>query len=57
MEWWKFNGYGFYVWGSYLCALAVVVIEIAEMQPRHGQRRPVMHAQHRLRGGRPRARP
>jgi heme exporter protein CcmD len=29
MEWWKFNGYGFYVWGSYLVTLAVVAIEIA----------------------------
>ena len=28
MEWWKFNGYGFYVWGSYLAAFAVVAIEI-----------------------------
>ena len=27
MEWWKFNGYGFFVWGSYLVAAAVVVIE------------------------------
>ena len=27
MEWWKFNGYAFYVWGSYLVAFAVVLIE------------------------------
>ena len=29
MEWWKFNGYGFFVWGSYLVAFAVVAIESA----------------------------
>ena len=29
MEWWQFNGYGFYVWGSYLVALAVVALESA----------------------------
>ena len=27
-EWWRFNGYGFYVWGSYLTAMGVVVIEL-----------------------------
>ena len=27
MDWWQFNGYGFYVWGSYLVAFAVVVLE------------------------------
>ena len=27
MEWWQFNGYGFYVWGSYLVTVAVVVVE------------------------------
>jgi heme exporter protein CcmD len=35
MEWWKFNGYGFFVWGSYLTALAVVVIENALLAVRH----------------------
>ena len=40
MEWWKFNGYGFFVWGSYLAALAVVVIENAMLSRRHaGARR------------------
>ena len=34
MEWWKFNGYGFYVWGSYLTALAVVVIELGMLRRR-----------------------
>ena len=34
MEWWKFNGYGFYVWGSYLAALAVVVIEMTLLRAR-----------------------
>ena len=34
MEWWKFNGYGFYVWGSYLVTLAVVAIEIALLAAR-----------------------
>jgi heme exporter protein CcmD len=34
MEWWKFNGYGFYVWGSYLTALAVVVIEMTLLRAR-----------------------
>ena len=34
MEWWKFNGYGFYVWGSYLTALAVVVIELGMLRIR-----------------------
>jgi heme exporter protein CcmD len=35
MEWWKFNGYGFFVWGSYLTALAVVIIENAMLAARH----------------------
>ena len=35
MDWWKFNGYGFYVWGSYLTALAVVIIENALLAARH----------------------
>jgi len=34
MEWWKFNGYGFYVWGSYLSAAAVVVIEMTLLRIR-----------------------
>ena len=34
MEWWKFNGYGFYVWGSYLSALAAVVIELTLLRAR-----------------------
>jgi len=34
MEWWQFNGYGFYVWGSYLVALAVVAIESALLAAR-----------------------
>ena len=34
MEWWKFNGYAFYVWGSYLAALAVVVIESSLLRAR-----------------------
>jgi heme exporter protein CcmD len=34
MEWWQFNGYGFYVWGSYLAALAVVAIETALLAAR-----------------------
>ena len=37
MEWWKFNGYGFYVWGSYLVALAVVVIESLLLRVRSAQ--------------------
>ena len=35
MEWWKFNGYGFFVWGSYLTALAVVIVENAMLAARH----------------------
>ena len=31
MEWWKFNGYGFYVWGSYLVAFVVIAIESAAL--------------------------
>ena len=34
MEWWKFNGYAFYVWGSYLAALAVVLIETWSLHAR-----------------------
>jgi heme exporter protein CcmD len=34
MEWWQFNGYGFYVWGSYLVAMAVVAIESALLAAR-----------------------
>jgi heme exporter protein CcmD len=34
MEWWKFNGYGFYVWGSYLAAFGVVVIEMTLLRVR-----------------------
>ena len=34
MEWWKFNGYGFYVWGSYLVAFAVVALEAALLAAR-----------------------
>jgi heme exporter protein CcmD len=34
MEWWKFNGYGFYVWGSYLVAFAVVLLESALLAAR-----------------------
>ena len=37
MEWWKFNGYGFYVWGSYLTALAVVVIEMTLLRARRAR--------------------
>lgn len=37
MEWWKFNGYGFYVWGSYLAALAVVVIEMVLLRARRAR--------------------
>jgi heme exporter protein CcmD len=37
MEWWKFNGYGFYVWGSYLTAFAVVVIETALLRARRAR--------------------
>jgi heme exporter protein CcmD len=37
MEWWKFNGYGFYVWGSYLSALAVVVIEMMLLRTRRAR--------------------
>ncbi len=37
MEWWKFNGYGFYVWGSYLAALAVVVIEMTLLRARRAR--------------------
>jgi heme exporter protein CcmD len=37
MEWWKFNGYGFYVWGSYLTALAVVVIEVSLLRARRAR--------------------
>lgn len=39
MEWWKFNGYGFFVWGSYLAALAVVIIENAMLAARHARAR------------------
>ena len=39
MEWWKFNGYGFFVWGSYVAALAVVVIENALLAARHKRAR------------------
>ena len=42
MEWWKFNGYGFYVWGSYLTALAVVVIEVSLLRARRA--RALQHA-------------
>ena len=34
MEWWKFNGYAFYVWGSYLVAFAVIAIESALLAAR-----------------------
>ena len=34
MEWWKFNGYGVFVWGSYLTALAVVIVENAMLAAR-----------------------
>ena len=27
MEWWKFNGYGFYIWGTYGVALMAVALE------------------------------
>lgn len=37
MEWWKFNGYGFYVWGSYLAAFAVVVIEMTLLRARRSR--------------------
>ena len=37
MEWWKFNGYAFYVWGSYLAALAVVLIESALLRARRAR--------------------
>ena len=37
MEWWKFNGYGFYVWGSYLAALAVVLIESSLLRVRRAR--------------------
>jgi hypothetical protein len=39
MEWWKFNGYGFFVWGSYLTALAVVIVENALLRARHANAR------------------
>ena len=39
MEWWKFNGYGFFVWGSYLTALAVVIVENAMLAARHRRAR------------------
>jgi len=34
MEWWKFNGYAFYVWGSYLAAFTVVAIEMVLLRAR-----------------------
>ena len=37
MEWWKFNGYAFYVWGSYLAAFAVVVIEMTLLRVRRAR--------------------
>lgn len=37
MEWWKFNGYGFFVWGSYLTALAVVFIEVSLLRARRAR--------------------
>jgi heme exporter protein CcmD len=37
MEWWKFNGYGFYVWGSYLTAFAVAVIEMTLLRARRAR--------------------
>ena len=37
MEWWKFNGYGFYVWGSYLVAFAAIAIESALLAARRAR--------------------
>ena len=37
MEWWKFNGYGFFVWGSYLSALAVMIIEMTLLRARRAR--------------------
>ena len=37
MEWWKFNGYAFYVWGSYLVAFAVVAIEVLLLRGRRAR--------------------
>lgn len=39
MEWWKFNGYGFFVWGSYLTAMLVVLVENAMLAARHRRAR------------------
>ena len=39
MEWWKFNGYGVFVCGSYLTALAVVIVENAMLAARHRRAR------------------
>ena len=37
MEWWNFNGYGFFVWGSYLTALAVVCVELSLLRARRAR--------------------
>jgi heme exporter protein CcmD len=37
MAWWEFNGYGFYVWGSYLVAAAAIAIESALLATRRKQ--------------------
>ncbi len=37
MEWWKFNGYGFYVWGSYLVAFAVAALETILLRRRRAR--------------------
>jgi heme exporter protein CcmD len=37
MAWWEFNGYAFYVWGSYLVAAAAVVIESALLAARRAR--------------------
>ena len=37
MEWWQFNGYGFYIWGSYLVAAAALATESALLAARRTQ--------------------
>ena len=55
MEWWKFNGYGFFVWGSYLVAAGVVVIESLLLRARRAKalQRVAAGSEHDSEGSRP----
>jgi len=37
MEWWKFNGYGFYIWGAYAMAALVVIVESTLLKARRAK--------------------